>query len=100
MKITIEKQETVQEIIDVEFPYYYKSSSGHGESTRIVYGKIIADKHEVTIQIEKNEFADITYEIRVNHKPYGFEFKDEYKSTKEEFEGAKAKLMECLKDKF
>jgi hypothetical protein len=97
MKIEITTTKIVKETIDVEFPYYYKHDlmSDYGEN--VIYGKITED-YAYTIQEIENYDGKLAFELEKDTWD-GSYFKEEYKSTKEEYEDAKRRALEffnCL----
>lgn len=91
MKISIKKTKTVEEIIDVEFPYYYKYDLMSDYSDTIIYGKIF-ENYEVTIK-ECNSYNNLmSYEIERDSRSDCY-FEEQYKSNKDEFEAAKARAI-------
>lgn len=95
MKIEIIITKRVKEIIEVEFPYYYKHDlmSDYGDS--IIYGKIMPD-YEIAIKEVELCNGKKSYEIEKDFRSNCY-FTDEYKSNKEEFESVKVRAIEFLK---
>ena len=88
MKVTTTKQ--VEEIIDINFPYYYKHDLSRSVHENIIYGKIEENLH---ITIHRNEhYGTISFkvekEIIFDFSKHGLNgyFEKEHLSNKEEFE--------------
>jgi len=98
MKIVIEKQLKVQSEIDIDFPYYFKHDLCSDGSDCIMYGKMIDDKEETTIQ-ESRRGNRITYEIESTRFSSCY-LADEYKSSEKEFNSALFRMLYFLDVKF
>lgn len=102
MKIEIEKKVTQIEIIEVEFPYYYKHNLMSDYGDCVIYGKIeeklcttIEESNRNNIEkfvIEKEEYTSI------KNSGLSCYFNKEYKSNKEEFEDAKERCLSFLSE--
>lgn len=97
MQITIRKQIVKEEVIDVEFPYYYNMDYLPDGYDCTIYGKIEENK-QTSIQISK----DYTWEDKVNieieveniHASCAsYLFDDEYKGTEYEYLKAKEQAL-------
>jgi hypothetical protein len=98
MKIEVERQENVKDIIDVTFPHYFKDcgdvtfSYGKIEETRVTSISEIIDEGDETIEVTIERY------MHISEHPYITIFLDKkYQSTKAEFENAKIRATMFLK---
>jgi len=98
MKIEINKQITITEIIDIELPYFYKQDLMSDYGDAVIYGKI-EEKNATAIHETKNYDGEEKYEVEkcpftsIGNSGFSCYFREEYKSTKEEFEAAKKRCI-------
>lgn len=101
MQAEITKQVPQVEIIEVEFPYYYKHDlmSDYGDS--VIYGKI-EEKMCTSIQETKNHDGEEKYEIEkeehhsIKNSGLSSYFDKKHQSSKEEFEAVKERCLSFL----
>lgn len=94
MKIEITKIKEVKEIIEVDFPYYFKHDLMSEYGKTIIYGKILP-KYAISIKEDESYNGKKSYEIEKDLRGDCY-FADKYRSTVDEFEQAKARLLEFL----
>jgi len=89
MKVEITKQIEVKEIIEIDFPYYYKHdlTDYEYENTCVIYGKI-TESEEVTIHEKIRSKNNVIYEIEKDSRSDSY-FAEKYKSTEEEYNKAR-----------
>lgn len=101
MKIKIKRKIEKEEIIDIDFPYYYEHDLLIDEANVIIYGKIEENRH-VSIKVSEryyDTFLDIEFEIGIENRraeTLSCYMTDEYKSTESVFLKAKSKLIKSL----
>ena len=98
MKITITKFIKTQETIEVELPYYFKRNLDLDFDNKTIHGKIEKDKTTyIAIQTFRTAYAEI--EVRgASCQEFSCYLKDEYKSTKEEYEEAKGIALSLIQN--
>ena len=94
MKIEITKQINVKEVVEIDFPYYYKHdlTDYDYESTSVIYGKI-TERGEVTIHEKIRSKNNVIYEIEKDNRSDCY-FKEKYKSTEEEYNKARERAKQ------
>lgn len=99
MKIIIIETKRIEREIECEFPKYYKhdlTSESSGENC--IFGRITQNGH-TNIQIKKELSAvksiecEVDFFKNIKYSGLGGYFKEEYNSTKEEYEKAKQELI-------
>ena len=91
MKIEVTKTEQVKEVIDIEFPYYYRLdlNEDDGEYTSVIYGKKTEDEDfqiKETIRSNGDTIYEVERKVRSN---CGSFFDQKHTGTREAFERAK-----------
>jgi hypothetical protein len=95
MKIEITRKIEQKEIIEIEFPYYYKHDLMLDESDSVIYGKIEEEKH-TAIQISNDYRGAEEFSVEVEKRKavtLDCYLTDEYKSDEAEYLAAKTKLL-------
>lgn len=94
MKIEITTTQTVKEIIEVDFPYYYEHDLWSEYGDTVIYGKIMPE-YEITIKEDKTCWGSESFEI-TKQKRNDCYFDKKYKSSQATFEDAKKRTIDCL----
>jgi hypothetical protein len=101
MKVAITKNIPQVEIIEIEFPYYYRYDLTAGYRNSVIYGKI-EEKLCTSIQEKNHHDGKETYEVEKEEHCYiknsglSSYFDKEHNSSKEEFESVKARCLSFL----
>lgn len=96
MQLEITRTESVREVIEIEFPYYYKHDLMLDESDAVIYGKVTVSNH-TSIRVSKGR--SLEYELNLDKLPaqhYGCYMVDKYKSSESEFLAAKAEMLAAV----
>lgn len=99
MKLKLKRKKEVVEIIDIDFPYYYKCDFMMDESDCIAYGKIEKNKHTQITITEYYANLERRYELEIEKmqaESLECYIKDKYKSNKYEFETAKLAMQNAI----
>lgn len=98
----IQIKETIEQVktIEVEFPYYSKSNIESEHYNYIIYNKI--EEKNIVIITEYNRENNKSYTVEIDNFTsiidgnYSDDFKEEYKSTEQEFNQAKQRAIDFL----
>lgn len=95
MQIEITESVKTKKTIDIEFPYYYSHDCSGDSYSSVWYGKIDGNRVFKVNHTESYRDNDIGYEFEIEDFSSSFHcyFKEEYRSTEEEFLAAKNKMM-------
>lgn len=99
MKLEITKSVQTKEIIEIEFPYYFKHDLMFDESNCIIYGKIEEEKcTKITIH---DKFRDYSHEYEleieeVSAARFACYMVEKHKSCESEFIEAKNKMLAAI----
>lgn len=96
MKLEITRKIEQKETIEIDLPYYYKHDLMLDEADVVIYGKV-EEARCTTIRIGHSYRSDSNeFELSVEDRPasaYGCYMTDEFKSSEDEYLGAKAELL-------
>jgi len=95
MKLEITRKVEQKEMIEIEFPYYYKHDLMLDDADSVIYGKV-EDRRQTRIQIGYDyRSKERSFQLEINDIPaaaLACYMTDEHKSSEAEYLAAKAKL--------
>lgn len=99
MEIKIKKKVVVEEIVDIELPFYYRHGMDFDHNDVTIYGRVDKDKH-VSITINTSfRNKDVEFELEID---YGFcsgtisSYMEDDESCEEAFLKAKSEMLIAL----
>jgi hypothetical protein len=102
MELKIKRKVEQEEIINIDFPYYYKQDLLLDETDVVIYGKIERDRY-ISITVESNgcHGNPVRFELEIkirSAESLSCYMTDEYKGTEKEFLNAKESMLKAISE--